>query len=331
MSANEKKLREKWRSERHMYAAWGNFVINKVMEKIESLSLDVEPEIFIRIPPKCRVKEESSLLAKAFHRNKNYKNPYNDIEDKVGFRLVVLLLDDIKIVEEIITDSSLWNASKARDFEEEKTLKPFEFDYQSVHYIIRNSSEFLIDDVKIDAGIPCEIQIRTMLQHAYAELTHDTIYKPSVQAEPDVKRAAAKSMALIEATSDYFSTVKNTIQSAKGSEENINKSLKDIYNEIIKLSYEESPLNLMIIDYYKKYAPEKTYEKLREFLISKKPFLISRIRKRESLLYRQPAIILVYWAVSNYPNEPIDSSPISDKELAPIYSDLGRRLPGASV
>ena len=46
--------------------------------------------------------------------------------------------------------------------------------------------------------------MRTLLQHAHSELTHDTIYKPSVVQTPAMLRAAAKSMALIEATGDYF-------------------------------------------------------------------------------------------------------------------------------
>jgi ppGpp synthetase/RelA/SpoT-type nucleotidyltranferase len=81
------------------------------------------------------------------------------------------------------------------------------FDYQSVHYVVRAAREMTVGQVVIPAGTPCEIQVRTLLQHAYSEVTHDTIYKSKVEASTETKRSIAKSMALIEASDDYFSEV----------------------------------------------------------------------------------------------------------------------------
>ena len=72
-------------------------------------------------------KLQTSLVQKAFHRHKGYKDPYDEIEDKVGLRFVVLLSEDIRVIEEDILACPHWDATKARDFEEEREAKPYEF------------------------------------------------------------------------------------------------------------------------------------------------------------------------------------------------------------
>lgn len=49
-----------------------------------------------------------------------------------------------------------------------------------------------IGGMTVTAGTPCEVQVRTLLQQAHSELTHDTIYKPRVVQTPDMHRAAAR-------------------------------------------------------------------------------------------------------------------------------------------
>ena len=196
MKDREAELLDRWRSECPVYEAWGAFVSEALTAAVAREIHPASVELFFRIPLKHRTKEDASLLAKAFHRGKSYANPYEQIEDKAGVRIVVLFAEEIRTVERAIQASDQWTAAKARDFEEERARRPFEFDYQSLHYIVRSKPGLSREGVAIAADIPCEIQVRTILQHAYSELTHDTIYKPSVQAEPEVKRAAARAWRL---------------------------------------------------------------------------------------------------------------------------------------
>ena len=59
-------------------------------------------------------------------------------------------------------------------------------------------------------------------------------------------------------------------------------------------------------------------------------FIADYIKERAptDLLYRQPAVLLVYWAVKQAPNSACKGDLLSEDELAPIYSDLGLRYPG---
>lgn len=315
-----------------MYTAWGDFVSETLTAAVAREIHPATVELFFRIPLKPRTKEEASLLAKAFHRGKAYKDPYGDIEDKVGVRIVVLFSEEIRIVESAINACEQWTAAKARDFEEERAARPFEFDYQSLHYIVRAKPGVRHEGIDVAPDTPCEVQVRTILQHAYSELTHDTIYKPSVQAEPDVKRAAAKSMALIEATDDYFSQVRQKLDLAQAPGRQVAETLAREYRAFTGLVPEPSPLNTLLVDHFRKWAKEGFDGELDAFL-KEKAFLAERIQERAKteLLYRQPAILLVYWVVKQAPRTAGDDGPLTDDELAPIYSDLGLRQPQARL
>lgn len=330
MSDRETALLDRWRCERAMYHAWGSFVSETIVTGIRRVIGDDEAKLFFRIPVAWRVKDEASLLAKAFHRGKNYTDPYAEIEDKVGCRVVVLFSEEIRTVEGVLQDCSSWAATLARDFEHERARRPFEFDYQSLHYIVRAKVELRYGEVDIAPDTPCEIQVRTLLQHAYSELTHDTIYKPNVQAEPQVKRAAAKSMALIEATDDYFTQVRARITAAQAPALQLAVTADQLYREFTGLEPEPSPLNSLLIDHLKQWVRGDFEAELSAFL-KEKSYLAEFIRERAptQLLYRQPAIIVAFWTISQAPRSvPVDG-PLSDDELAPLYSVLGARLPDA--
>lgn len=332
MKDRETELLERWRTERSMYAAWGDFVSETLTAAVAQEIDPATVELFFRIPLKPRTKEEASLLAKAFHRGKQYKDPYGDIEDKVGVRIVVLFSEEIRVVERAITTSDRWTSEKARDFEEERAAKPFEFDYQSLHYIVRAKGDVRHDGIDVAADTPCEVQVRTILQHAYSELTHDTIYKPSIQAEPDMKRAAAKSMALIEATDDYFTQVRQKLELAQAPGQRVAAAVQAAYQPFTGLEPQPSPLNTLLVDHFRRWAKEGFEAELGAFL-QEKAFLAERIQERAAvdLLYRQPALLLVYWAIKQAPRQVSVDSPLSDAELAPLYGDLGLRSPGTTA
>ena len=327
MMDRENALIARWTAERPMYEAWGNFVATTITEAIAERIEPTKTSTFLKLPVSYRTKDQASLLDKAFHRHKPYTNPYDDIEDKVGVRIVVLFFDDIRVVEEAITSCRLWTVVKARDYEDEQMIRPYEFDYQSLHYVVRAVDGIEHDGFKIDRDLPCEVQIRTLLQHAYSELTHDTIYKPNMAAEASVKRAAAKSMALIEATGDYFSEVKKKMATAAAPGEHLSVVVKKAYSSLVGDTGEPSPLNTLIIDHYREWARGDFDAAFARFLESHQ-YLGDRIKERMATqsLYRQPAVLLVYFAVQDSPNKASSASLLTADELSPIYSDLGKTL-----
>jgi putative GTP pyrophosphokinase len=324
----EEEFLSRWYQERPSVEAWGKFVAQKLMEQIAPLVAPVSSDIFVRIPAVPRVKGDGSILTKAFYRGKSYSDPLNEITDKVGVRFVVLLDRDIVTMSRAIEQCGEWEASKDRDYEEERSRAPYEFTYQSVHYVVRAKGEKTLGELVVAAGTPCEVQVRTLLQHAHSELTHDTIYKPSVTQTPEMHRAAAKSMALIEATGDYFTDLMELIERNVAPARELSKQMAALYRELVVREPDPTRAEGLLNDAFANFAGDKPEEAIRS-LFAQKPFLLDRIKERAAtkLLFRQPSIMLVYLAVSKRPADAQEAWPLTFAELKPLYTDLGLSTP----
>jgi len=324
----EDEFLDRWNKERPMYEAWGQFVSDRVTEEIRPRMKPVSTDLFIRIPIKPRVKADGSFLTKAFYRSKPYANPFDDITDKVGMRVVVLLPSDMTLVCKSIEGCQEWDWSKDRDYEEERDANPYAFNYQSDHYIVRSRGDKSIREITVRSGTPCEIQVRTILQHAHSELTHDTIYKPSVIQTPAMLRAAAKSMALIEATSDYFESLMKLIQEAVGANKSLSLELAELYRELVGVAPDPTKAEGLLNEAYADVLGDKGVQAVSDFL-KRKAFVLALVKShaRLRLLFRQPSILLAYMAADMRPTEAVQRWPFTPSEMKPIYVDLGQSMP----
>ena len=280
---------------------------------------------FLKIPPEPRVKETDSFLAKALRRNKTYERPLEQITDKVGVRFVVLLLPELKAIGDIIENCELWEAEKARDFEAEKTERPHHFDYQSIHYVVRPKKPMKCGEITIPATVSCEVQVRTLLQHAYAELAHNTTYKPTLCLDRDVNRQIAKSSALVEATDEIFVGVHNKIQAASAELKRVHDVVASAYQRHIGTpASTDERLTSALLDPYRKNIATLTTDTLESYLVEK-DFIAERVKERAplSVLNRHPVVLAVYFLVANEPDLVPRHWPTDSKHLEMIYSDLG--------
>jgi putative GTP pyrophosphokinase len=159
----------------------------------------------------------------------------------------------------------VWEWSKDRNYEREIEEAPYEFKYQSVHYIVRCRGTD-IGGVTVAAGTPCEVQVRTLLQHAHSELTHDTIYKPTVVQTADMHRAAAKAMALIEATNDYFEQLMELIETSVQPNKELSKQMAALYRELVGVDPDPTKAEGLLNDAYAPFATDKPLETTRQMV-----------------------------------------------------------------
>lgn len=131
-----------------------------------------------------RIKEVDSLLDKM--RRKKIPDPFDEIHDLVGFRVVCLFLSDL---------DELKNLFKAEFdvIDEDDKIKDEElniFGYMSVHLKARlkPSDFFKISIDKTILNIPFEIQIRTIAQEAWASISHYLDYKKDSDFSDNLKR-----------------------------------------------------------------------------------------------------------------------------------------------
>lgn len=324
---NEMEFKTRYEAEIPIFSEWGQFVTTMVSNLLlERFDSDDDLNLFLKIPPKPRVKEINSIISKAFYRGKNYTNPYEEITDKVGVRFVVLLQEDIKLLSEIIENNPIWKFSKDRDYEEEKLKEPLIFDYQSVHYVLSSKESINKNGINIPKDIPCEVQIRTLLQHAYSELTHDTIYKPKNRTSPHVLRMVAKSMALIETTNDLFSDVFSTLESSGEMLMSYLLKLKNLYKSIAIPDSEEK-LNVFILDSLQEIIVKTDVADIEKFIFKSSDIKdIINKKYNDSLIYRQPVVVLLYYLIKKQRYKLQELWPLTAAELRPLFTDLGYTL-----
>lgn len=203
IALQEEHVRKEFEELHHDLDKWGNHV-----DEILTSFLKEQFKSFERVQfwPQHRVKGPDSYVQKALYRNKNFKNPIEEITDKVGTRVVLLNIDDVSRVSAFVQNNQDWEVvEKSRDIETEKKENPKVFDYKSDHFIIKPSENY---DTATDRGLlTCEIQIRTLLQHAYAETSHDTMYKKGTKTEYEAQRAIASTMAFLEAADEKIKCI----------------------------------------------------------------------------------------------------------------------------
>jgi len=301
----------KYEQEKLLYLAWGNYILSKIKHKLKNTSFQIEPKV--------RIKDITSLIAKAYYRDKNYADPYSDITDKVGLRFVVLLSSEIPAINDIIKNSTHeWSFSKDRDFEQERLDEPLAFDYQSMHYILTAKADISFNSVTIPTGITCEVQIRTLLQHAYSELSHSRVYKPSFDPDAKVRRVVAKSMALLETTDEYFEEV-NSRMNEIGIFKLLDQLTALLYSTVGSEPIVSVKANIFIMEVFAIELSSDTFSIsiIEEFA----PYVKSNFKK--TFLNSQPIIFFIYFMIMKKKSVLLEKWPLTKEELRPLFIQAG--------
>jgi ppGpp synthetase/RelA/SpoT-type nucleotidyltranferase len=302
--------------------AWGDVVTSRVVGRLATFGL--APTV-IKIEPKPRVKAIESALGKV--QRKGYDNPLEQMTDLVGTRFVVLLINHVSKIGDILKSFNDWDVKLARDFLEERKKSPTTFDYQSQHYEVRNRFDLKHGRTRIPAGTCCEVQIRTLLQHAYAELTHDGIYKDAVDVTPRALRLVARSVALMETTDEIFTDTMSEIDKVSATRESAFQDLQKLYASRVGSSLVDRKMNLAVLDAFRSRIPQDMKREIARFLRANK-FVVERIveRGKRSMLFAQPIIFFTYWLARQLPVDAVrDQWPLpgSLRDLELVLSDLG--------
>jgi ppGpp synthetase/RelA/SpoT-type nucleotidyltranferase len=152
-----------------------------------------------------RTKSVASFAAKAHRDRRNGEGPLASITDQVGVRVITYLLSDVAAVAELLTDQL--TVLDDRDLGRE-TADAGRFGYASRHLLVTG------DPVEGLLEQPASVQVRTVLQHAWAEFEHDIRYKGTIPEEhaPDLDRRFTLAAGLLELADREFSVIRARIQ-----------------------------------------------------------------------------------------------------------------------
>jgi putative GTP pyrophosphokinase len=158
-----------------------------------------------------RRKEKESLNKKLGKQGANYEE-LADITDICGLRIITYFDDDVKEVCAILERE--FQIDDANSSDKAESLDPDRFGYLSVHYVVSNGAgRSNLTEYKKFEGIKAEIQVRSILQHAWAEIEHDLGYKSKNGVPRAVRRRFSRLAGLLELADQEFRTIRDELDS----------------------------------------------------------------------------------------------------------------------
>jgi Uncharacterized protein conserved in bacteria len=148
-----------------------------------------------------RTKTEASFKEKIQRSSKSYKNPLEEVTDFTGIRIIVYYQGDADIIGRFIESEFAIDTEHSERHES----APSEFGYKSAHYVISIPSKRgeLLEWQEF-ANLKAEVQIRTVLQHAWATISHKMQYKREADVPIVLRRRLFRLSALFELADDEF-------------------------------------------------------------------------------------------------------------------------------
>jgi ppGpp synthetase/RelA/SpoT-type nucleotidyltranferase len=200
-----------------------------------------------------RSKSLASFAEKIIRKRDKFDDPCHQFTDLCGGRVVTHTQDEVDAVCAFIKKNFDidWNDSVSI----EQRLNPTEFGYRSVHYVVTlrpgtfsvGEGEVIIpDDVR---DLKAEIQVRTLLEHAWADFSHDRSYKSAFKVPAKWERELVRLAAMLEEADASFTHIDTGLReyaSSYGAYMEPEKISEEI--ERLKLVAELDPQNAALID-----------------------------------------------------------------------------------
>jgi len=174
-------------SEYEKYSENRYLIVNELREQVVNVLIDLDSNTVVN----GRIKNFASFFSKYIRLLKNgIQNP--KITDLLGVRVICPFIEDLSAAEKLIIKN--FNIIE-RDIKGHYTFK--EFGYESIHLLITIPPDLIEKHGNPGTDI-AEIQIRTILQDAWAEVEHELVYKAEFSPfdEPMKRKLAAVNASL---------------------------------------------------------------------------------------------------------------------------------------
>jgi ppGpp synthetase/RelA/SpoT-type nucleotidyltranferase len=177
-----------------------------------------------------RTKSVASFAEKATRSRDGvrlYTDPLREIGDQLGVRVITYVRDDVAAVADLLDDQVV--VADDRDLGRE-TASEGRFGYASRHLqIVLDAAREGLPAYAHLAGRNAQVQIRTVLQHAWAEFEHDIRYKGTVPAEHthDFDRRFTLAAGLLELADQEFATIRDRLRAPARSGDHVPAAASD--------------------------------------------------------------------------------------------------------
>lgn len=156
-----------------------------------------------------RVKQRDSLIGKLMRKGHKYHR-LDDITDIVGIRIITLYSDDVDRVASYI--ERMFEVDWNKSIDKRKMHEMRSFGYNSLHYICRIPKSLYEDEQHPEWNdIRFEVQMRSTLQHVWAEMEHDLGYKSEIATPPEYMRMFGRLAGMLELVDEEFSRIRISV------------------------------------------------------------------------------------------------------------------------
>ena len=155
-----------------------------------------------------RTKDMASFKQKIERPGKSYEKPLEEVTDLCGVRILAYYVEDVASITDLIRDE--FQVDAALSVDKADSLKAHEVGYQSVHMIVSLSEQRgHLSEWRGFAGLKAEIQVRTILQHAWAAISHALQYKHEEEVPRKLRRRLYLLSGLLELADHEFADLHN--------------------------------------------------------------------------------------------------------------------------
>jgi len=150
-----------------------------------------------------RIKDYDSFLDKV--DRKGYQNPLEENEDFCGMRIICYFPSDIEKIGEVINKEF-----DVHHYEDKSDKEIDRFGYRSYHFVVSIKEEWLSSpNFRNLRNVKAEIQVRTILMHAWADIEHKLQYKKKEHIPKIIQRKFYQLSALFELADEQFEILKD--------------------------------------------------------------------------------------------------------------------------
>lgn len=190
-----------------------------------------------------RAKGLPNFAEKAIRRRDRYPNPVHQFDDLCGARVIVNFLNEIEPVCDFIL--TYFDIDDAESEDVGRRLGVSRFGYRSIHFTVSLNAEKidrLFEDLNLGAdgaGIEkpmpllyehrsaaemaehqlspgpkyrAEVQVRTLMAHAWAVFAHDRVYKSEFEVPDHIERSTNRLAAMLEGADNEFGRMTGLIE-----------------------------------------------------------------------------------------------------------------------
>ncbi|WP_322040772.1 hypothetical protein [Burkholderia diffusa] len=201
-------LLDEYDKSKEMYASFGKALEGLVRQLLEHAGIRV-------LDVTHRIKDRESVKNKIARKSQGKYRGLRDMTDVCGLRVITYFEDDVKRVCDII--ESEFEIDRDNSIDKSATLEHDQFGYRSVHYVVSNGRvrSGLVEYSKFNL-LSAEIQVRSILQHAWAEIEHDLGYKTAEAVPLPVKRQFSRLAGLLELGDQEFTAIRDLVKDYVG-------------------------------------------------------------------------------------------------------------------